>query len=82
MYLDPGFGSMLIQLIIAALAGVSALWFAFRNKFFHKRRQNSDATGSDDTQTASEKTDEAQAAADAHAEAVTQPLNDKTDGVQ
>ena len=32
MYLDPGFGGMLVQIIIAVAAGVGALGFIMRKK--------------------------------------------------
>lgn len=48
MYLDPGFGSMLIQILIAAFAGISAAWFAFRNKLKKKHGTASDAAASTD----------------------------------
>ena len=32
MYLDPGFGSMIVQIFVAALAGFSFLAFALRDK--------------------------------------------------
>ncbi len=41
MYLDPGFGSMLIQILIAALAGLGAVFAIFRAKiaaFFNKKK--------------------------------------------
>ncbi len=41
MYLDPGFGSMLIQILIAALAGFGAAFAIFRTKiraFFSKKK--------------------------------------------
>jgi len=39
MYLDPGFGSMLIQVLIAAFAAAAAMFGIFRNRikaFFNK----------------------------------------------
>lgn len=32
MYLDPGFGSMVIQVIVAAIAAGGALYFAMKTK--------------------------------------------------
>lgn len=32
MYLDPGFGSMVIQVIVAAIAAVGALYFAMKTR--------------------------------------------------
>jgi len=42
MYLDPGFGSMLIQILIAALAAGAAMLGIFRARikaFFIKRKK-------------------------------------------
>ena len=39
MYLDPGFGTMIIQLLVAGLAVVGAVFFSMRSKiraFFKK----------------------------------------------
>jgi len=41
MYLDPGFGGMMVQLIIALLAAGGALIYTFRRKiaeFFNKNK--------------------------------------------
>lgn len=43
MYLDPGFGSMLIQVLIASLAAAGAMFAMFRGKimaFFKKSKKN------------------------------------------
>lgn len=32
MYLDPGFGSMIIQLLVAGFAVLGGFWVAFRKK--------------------------------------------------
>lgn len=43
MYLDPGFGGILLQFIIALVAFGGALLFAFRRKIkkiFSKRKEN------------------------------------------
>ena len=53
MYLDPGFGSMIIQLVVAMIAGVGAVWLLFKNKikgWFRKGKKDeadarSEATG-------------------------------------
>ena len=45
MYIDPGFGSMIIQVIIASLAVLSAIFGIYRAKivsFFKKGNKNSD----------------------------------------
>lgn len=55
MYLDPGFGSMAIQLIIACIAGGGTLLVLFRQRiksFFFKNMKNNTNpgdTGSNDT---------------------------------
>lgn len=33
MYFDPGFGSMVIQIIVASVAGIGAYLLAFKSKF-------------------------------------------------
>lgn len=41
MYLDPGFGSMIIQIVVASLAAISGVWFIFKKQvkaLFSKRR--------------------------------------------
>ena len=45
MYLDPGFGSMAIQLIVAGFAAVGAYLFIIRNKIaqFFKKKKGGDA---------------------------------------
>ena len=47
MYLDPGFGGMLIQIIVALIAGGGAIAFAMRKKiraFFSKNKEKNNAT--------------------------------------
>ena len=42
MYLDPGFGSMVIQIVIASLAGISIFFFTLPGKvrsLFSKKKQ-------------------------------------------
>jgi hypothetical protein len=54
MYLDPGFGSMLIQVLIASLAGLVAGFGIFRTRiiaFFRKKKresQNNSVENNDD----------------------------------
>lgn len=46
MYLDPNFGSMLIQMIIAAVAAGGAYAVIFRNRikaFFARKKKGADA---------------------------------------
>jgi len=48
MYLDPGFGSMLIQMLIASLAAVAVGFGVFRHKiiaFFSKNKGDVDSAG-------------------------------------
>ncbi len=43
MYMDPGFGSMIIQLIVATIAASGAMLAIFRKKvfgFFKKNKEN------------------------------------------
>ena len=35
MYFDPGTGSMLVQIIVAAIASVGAVFFAFKNSIIN-----------------------------------------------
>ncbi len=35
MYFDPGTGSMLVQIIIAAIAGISAFFVTFKTNFLN-----------------------------------------------
>ena len=45
MYLDPGFGSMLIQLLVASIAAAAVMFGVFRSKiaaFFRKRKKGPD----------------------------------------
>ena len=50
MYLDPGFGSMLIQAIIAAIAAGGAYLLIFRKRIvsFFKGRSGRDAVAKED----------------------------------
>ena len=46
MYLDPGFGSMIIQIVVASLAAISGVWFIFKKQvkaLFSKRKRTGDA---------------------------------------
>ena len=50
MYLDPGFGSMLVQVVIASLAAGAAMLAIFRNKvaaFFRGRKRGGAAAEED-----------------------------------
>jgi hypothetical protein len=45
MYLDPGFGSMLIQVLVASFAALAAMFGIFRTKiiaFFRKGKKATD----------------------------------------
>ena len=61
MYLDPGFGSMVIQMVVAGLAAAAAVLYIARNKiknFFSKNKANTiDIVLKDDIETV-EKTDD------------------------
>jgi hypothetical protein len=47
-YVDPGTGSMIVQVVIAALVGGAAFIGAFWRKLFRKRRHEDDKpTGAD-----------------------------------
>lgn len=56
MYLDPGFGSMIIQLVVAMIAGVGAVWLLTKNKmkaWFHRgKRAEDNAEGMDEAEDA------------------------------
>jgi hypothetical protein len=41
-YVDPGTGSMIVQVVIAALVGGAAFIGAFWRRLFHKRRDPDD----------------------------------------
>jgi membrane protein implicated in regulation of membrane protease activity len=41
-YIDPGTGSMIVQVVIAALVGSAAFIGAFWKKLFRKRRNRDD----------------------------------------
>jgi hypothetical protein len=41
-YVDPGTGSMIIQVVIAAVVGVGAFLGAFWRKIFRRRRDSDD----------------------------------------
>ena len=45
MYLDPGFGSMLIQIIVAAIAACGAYLLIFRNKISEMFKRRKGAQG-------------------------------------
>lgn len=54
MYLDPGFGSMIIQLIVGAAAAIGVFFFAFKNKikdFFSKKKTSAQADDSPEAST-------------------------------
>lgn len=65
MYLDPGFGSMVIQLVIAAFAACGAAFYMMKSKLKKKFGKNKQADG--DTAEGAEV--QADAAASAQAEA-------------
>ena len=49
MYLDPGFGGMLIQIVVALIAASGAILFAMRKKiraFFSKGKGKTEASAS------------------------------------
>jgi len=51
MYLDPGFGSMIIQVLIASLAACAVFFGVFRTKiaaFFKSKRNKGDDAAADD----------------------------------
>ena len=51
MYLDPGFGSMIIQVLIASLAACAVFFGVFRTKiaaFFKSKRNKGDESIDDD----------------------------------
>jgi len=43
MYLDPSFGGMVLQIIVAAIAGGGAIIFGMRRKFKALSKKNKDA---------------------------------------
>lgn len=45
MYLDPGFGSMVIQLVIAAFAACGAAFYMMKSKLKKKFGKNKQADG-------------------------------------
>ncbi len=51
MYLDPGFGSMLVQLLVAGLAVAGAVFGIFRTKIaaFLKRKDQGTTNRHDET---------------------------------
>ena len=52
MYLDPGFGSMIFQLIAAGLAVVGTLFFSFKKKLgFGKKKADTMESESDEIKT-------------------------------
>lgn len=48
MYLDPGFGSMLIQILLASIAAAASMFGIFRNKIMSLFRRTKN-TKKDDT---------------------------------
>jgi len=46
-YVDPGTGSMIVQVVIAALVGGAAFVGAFWRKLFRRRRDEDDEPGDD-----------------------------------
>jgi len=57
MYLDPGFGGMLVQIVIALVAVSGALFFAFRKKissFFKKKKPVGNVSPTDSASMVSE----------------------------
>jgi hypothetical protein len=51
MYLDPGFGSMLIQVLVASFAAIVAMFGIFRQKiiaFFKKGKNTSEENVNDE----------------------------------
>jgi len=46
-YVDPGTGSMIVQVVIAALVGGAAFIGAFWRKLFRRRRRDEDEPGAD-----------------------------------
>jgi len=54
MYLDPGFGSMLIQVLVASLVAAGAMLGIFRHKviaFFSKKKNNTQKNSSEEENT-------------------------------
>ena len=49
-YVDPGTGSMIVQVLIAALVGGAAILGAFWRKLFPRRRDKDDDRDTDDDQ--------------------------------
>ena len=47
-YVDPGTGSMIVQVLIAALVGGAAILGAFWRKLFPRRRDKDDDRDTDD----------------------------------
>lgn len=48
MYLDPGFGSMIIQLVVAAIATCGAFLIILKNKIFGKKDESDKSLPADD----------------------------------
>ena len=51
MYLDPGFGSMVIQLVVAGIAAAGAFLFMARSRikeFFRKRKEKGNGEAGDE----------------------------------
>jgi len=59
MYLDPGFGSMLIQLVVASLAAIAVGFGLFRQKIkmFFNKNKDEEATEEESTDKAGEDLD-------------------------
>ena len=53
MYLDPGLGSMIVQILIAALATAGAAFVFLRNRIFgaFKKKKQDDVQEETDTET-------------------------------
>ncbi len=50
MYFDPGTGSLVIQLLLASLAGITSFWVVFKNNiadFFSKLKKKKDSKDDD-----------------------------------
>lgn len=69
MYFDPGFGSMIIQVIVAALAGLGAYFYMIRSKlsaWFHRKDNKDEAV--EQAETAQEAAEQTAAASEAESE--------------
>ncbi len=56
MYLDPGFGSMIIQLVVALIAGAGAIWLMAKTKIknLFKKKSSTESATTADSQNADE----------------------------